>query len=262
MIKRGQKSGYDSINTEITLRMGFPNWFLVWWEKMGLVLSIVPQTILNDFTTWYTFHPKLKGKTTENPPIGRNTLWFFTEFRLVWIWKWDLQIHTDQLKIPIIQRTFWCKWWDGFDEKKAVENIRNTTAKYVTAAEAERNSSTNELIQSSNLFSLLLDSVRDKYPHLSMSEQKVKVMESIKEQFLASQLHEPNKEEVLAGEAQDPFEDFDDEDMMSIASGKSSRGPSVEDYLDAIIEATATIAATATATTTATTSQNKDQKKQ
>jgi hypothetical protein len=220
--------------------MGFLNCFLVWWEKMGPELSILPQSILNDFTTWYTFHPKLKGKTTENPPIGRNTLWFFAEFRLVWIWKWDLQIHTDQLKIPVIQRTFWCKWWDGFDEKKALENIRTTTANYVATSEAERTTSTNALMQSSNLFSLLLDSVKDKYPHLSMSDHKVKVMEAIKEQFLASQLYEPSEDQVLAGEAQDPYEDFEDEDMMSIASGKSSKEASVEDYLDVIITATTT----------------------
>jgi hypothetical protein len=73
-----------------------------------------------------------------------------------------------------------------------------------------------------------------------MAEHKVKVMEAIKEQFLASQLHEPSEDQVLAGEAQDPYEDFEDDDLMSIASGKSSKETSVEDYLDAIITATTT----------------------
>jgi hypothetical protein len=226
------------INADICKDAGFPNWFLVWWEKMGPELSIVPKEILDLFHTWYTYHPKLKGKTVENPPIGRNTLWFFAEFRLTWVWKWDLQIHVDQLKIPIIQRTFWCRWWDKFDIKPTAEKIKKTAMEFVRVAEEEKKLSTNKLMQSSNLFSLLLDSIKDQYPHLPKGDQKVKVMELIKEQFMASQLNEPKEEDVLAGEAQDPYEDYEDEDVMSIVSKSSSVEASMADFLDAMIATT------------------------
>ena len=66
---------------------------------MGPDMNVVPKSISDFFLPWYQFHPKLKGKIVVNPPIGRNALWFFAEFRLIWIWKWDFQIGFDQLKI-------------------------------------------------------------------------------------------------------------------------------------------------------------------
>ena len=119
------------------------------------------------------------------------------------------------------------------------ELIHDTTMKYVKASEEEKKTSTNKLMQSSNLFSLLLDLIKYQHPHLSKAEQKVKVMELIKEQFMALQLNEPKEEDILAGEAQDPYEDYEDEDDdMSIVSNKSSKSASIADYLDAMISTT------------------------
>ena len=84
-----------------------------------------------------------------------------------------------------------------------------------------------------NLFSFLLDSVRFKYPNLSPQEQNVKVMELLKEQFMASQLYEPSTEGYVypTGESQDPYEDDD----VSITSAKSTEGMA-KDFFDALIQ--------------------------
>ena len=73
-----------------------------------------------------------------------------------------------------------------------------------------------------NLFSFLLDSIKFKYPQLSLQEQQVKVMELLKEQFMSSQLYEPPPEGHVypAGESQDPYKDDD----VSITSVRSEEG--------------------------------------
>ena len=186
------------------------------------------------FLPWYQIHPVLKGKTAKDAPISQSTLWFFTEFKIVWIWKWDLQIGTDQLKLPILQRTFWFIWWDKFEVQPTIEVMKTTMNKYQTSIQKETQKTAGSMIDSGgNLFSFLLDSVKFKYPNLSSAEQNVKVMELLKEQFLASQLYEPPTEGHVypAGESQDPYEDDD----MSIVSTRSNEGVA-EDFFDALIQ--------------------------
>ena len=133
---------------------------------MGPELSILPKSINDYFLIWYHAHPILKGKTAKDPPIGRNTLWFFTEFRIVWIWKWDFQIRTNQLKLPILQRTFWFKWWDKFEMQPTLEAIKTTMAEYHANMQMENQKTAGSIIDSGgNLFSFLLDSVKFKYPN-------------------------------------------------------------------------------------------------
>ena len=94
------------INPDICTNLGFPTWFLLWWEKMGPELSILPKQINDYFLIWYHTHPILKGKIAKNPPIGRNTLWFFAEFRIVWIWKWDFSTRLRSVKNPYFTKNF------------------------------------------------------------------------------------------------------------------------------------------------------------
>ena len=83
---------------------------------------------------------------------------------------------------------------------------------------------------SNNLFTILLDSVIDKYSQLSMADQQVKVMELLKEQLMASQINDSHSEGTLylAGESQYPYED---DDNMSIVSSNKSTEASIEGFL-------------------------------
>ena len=48
---------------------------------MGPFIDVLPKELQESFPLWYDFHPKLKEKTAVNPPIGRNTLWYFLELK-------------------------------------------------------------------------------------------------------------------------------------------------------------------------------------
>ena len=115
-------------------------------------------------------------------------------------------------------------------------------AKYEANLKAESQKLAGSIMESNNLFSLLLDSVKTKYPHLNTQEQNVKVMKLLKEQFMASQLYEPPTEGHVypAGESQDPYEDDD----VSITSSRSIEGMA-EDFYDALIQIQSTKGQTA-----------------
>ena len=107
-------------------------------------------------------------------------------------------------------------------------------AKYHASVQMENQKTAGSITDSGgNLFSFLLDSVKFKHPNLCSAEHNVKVMELLKEQFLASQLYEPPVEGHVypAGESQDPYEDDD----MSIVSSRSNEGVA-EDFFDVLIQ--------------------------
>ncbi|KAF6144212.1 hypothetical protein GIB67_004885 [Kingdonia uniflora] len=141
---------------------------------MGPDFDVLPKALQDPFTLWYEFHPKLTGKTVTNPPIGRNTLWYFTEFQITWIWKWDLETCFDDLKLPILQRTFYYRWWDGFKTECVVALVNIATEEYILSSKTKNQKAVGTLVSSTNVFQLLMDSIKDRYPHLTLKERQVK----------------------------------------------------------------------------------------
>ncbi|KAF6152607.1 hypothetical protein GIB67_013054 [Kingdonia uniflora] len=162
-------------NPDIIKRFSFPTWFLNWWEKIGPDFDVLPKALYDPFTLWYEFHPKLKGKTATNPPIDINILWYFTEFQITWIWKWDLKTCFDDMKLPILQRTFFYIWWDGFKIERVVALVNKATEEYILSSKTKNQKVVGTLVSSTNVFRLLMDSIKDQYPNLTSEERQVKV---------------------------------------------------------------------------------------
>src|SRR5206468_1979865 len=142
-------------------------------------------------------------------------LCYMAEFKIPWIWRWDLEFHFDDLLIPCISRTFHYKWWDGFPITDTHKLICQTVIEYENAYKATQKSVS--ISPSDNIFQFLLDDIQKKYPNLSSIDQQIKAMEIIKNQFLAhhqkqdietkildDSSSQENQYAVLAGESQDP----------------------------------------------------------
>ena len=120
-----------------------------------------------------------------------------------------------------------------------MELISSTVKHYEASYIEETQKIVGSLMASNNLFNLLLDLVRDKYPHLSFAGQQIKVMELFKEQFMASQINDSqvlggsNGVLCIDGESQDPYED---EDEMSTSSIDNMAEPVMEDFFNAFIQ--------------------------
>lgn len=173
---------------------------------------------------------------TVNLSIGRNTLWFFTEFQITWIWKWDIIFSYDSLKIPVLQRTFHYKWWEKFEIDSTIKQAINVVAEYVKVFEEAKSQPAQPDIQ--NVFTYMMDITQKKFPTLTPLECQLKVFVLLKDQFEASQPYQPEQIPssssstpgssfaILAGESQEPEET------------PATLNVTVGDYMDAIVEFT------------------------
>lgn len=221
-----------SINPKV-LQAGFPTWFARWWEKFSPNLDILPEQLKNLYLSWYKIHPKFKGRKTSEIPKGKDTLWYFSEFQITWIWRWDLEVQVDDMDIQVLRRTFYYKWWDGFETFKAVERMTAAISHYT---KQEDQKSTAPVFSTDNWFQTLCDQTKQQFPECSMEECRIKVLEQLRQQFLSSQATTSSQLQLpaacLAGESQNP-----DEDMQSIGGSDSTMQDfTSEDLLDEIID--------------------------
>lgn len=218
-------SWFFIMNPEIVQKeTGFPSWFLHWWEYHAPEIEIFPESIQKQFPVWYKYHPKLKGITAVNPPEGQDLLWFCTEFRINWIWQWGYEIAEDHLRIPEVQRNFFVKWWSRFETDKCLSFIKETVEQY-QADYMSQVSSSNPSQGPVNFIQQIKMMIHNQNPNLSEHEQDIKLMEIIKDQYLATQGTSSSQTDAksdismssqdqdqgqftcLAGESQDPNDD-------------------------------------------------------
>ena len=137
------------------------------------------------------------------------------------------------LKVPIIQGTFWYKWWNNYETEKCISNVKSAINTYWKVFEQEKQWNAGVLVVTTNVFQLLFDSIKDRHLQFTLAEYHLKVLETLNEQFNESQsqftspspnLIVPlsqydNQYSCLLGESQDPYEkNQDQEDYVYHAS--------------------------------------------
>ena len=80
-----------------------PNWFIQWWFIFGTTSQILPENFMAFYTQWWTISPKAsEGYSVKG---NMNSLNFFMEFSIPWIWKWEPEVgKTDEGDIPCLKR--------------------------------------------------------------------------------------------------------------------------------------------------------------
>lgn len=157
------------------------------------------------------YHPQLRES---NVPEGRTFLDAITIFGIPWIWRWDIQIGTNDLGLPILQRIYQYRWWKGAKMEKTIVTIKSKNQ--------ELRQQQQENFSIKIPFLEIPAQIRAKNPSLSDNEIVIKTMDFMKDQFLQS-VHKvaddesmtsakSNEEDnnpfaCLAGESQNPYED-------------------------------------------------------
>ena len=200
--------------------LGFPNWFYHIWVKIGPEPNCLPESIKNLFLPWTEVYPKLyKKKEGTDFPLGTKTLFFHTETRMPWIWKWDLEVQLNELQYLVLNRTFWYRWWNQCDIKPLVESISTAITEFRTQAKKHEVSQPVTVSTNTNFIDLLRQQLEIARPNASQAEIQIELLDLVKNQFLAiQQFSQPtpgvNPLEVtitsgsqftcLGGEAQNP----------------------------------------------------------
>nr|XP_009801192.1 PREDICTED: uncharacterized protein LOC104246970 [Nicotiana sylvestris] len=89
-----------------------PNWFFKWWKLYGPSLEILSPMFKSLYTQWVDISPKINSLQKDNIFYnGISAMYFFIEFSIPWIMKWDVQTGYTEEGIPCLQRIVYNKFW-------------------------------------------------------------------------------------------------------------------------------------------------------
>lgn len=92
-----------------------PNWFLDWWSYHGPTIKILPDPFLMLYKEWIKVSPFLNDLYQADHicyPEKINQIYFFLEFSIPWIHKWNPEVGFTEEQIPCLYRTFYNNFWD------------------------------------------------------------------------------------------------------------------------------------------------------
>ena len=172
--------------TSDVLKTDVPSWFLVWWDKFGLSLDILPESVRTEFDEWHVAYSRAYSYLNKNRELSirKAIVHFSIRFSIPWIWKWDFACDY-QNKIPRLKRIYFIKWWDKMDLKDLIPKIQQHTkacwdsVKQPALSPAPSSPVTNPFVQ-------MQKELKQKFPNLSDNELILKSMDYLKEQFLQS----------------------------------------------------------------------------
>jgi hypothetical protein len=216
---KNKHSWFFSVNPNI-LVSDLPNWFFEWWTKFGPSLEILPKEILDLYKPWCD-NSILISKIASNRLItGQCPAIFFIKFQIPWIWRWSLNISKDRFNIPILERSFFFKWWNKMspeDVKKISEAINK---------EIQEDESKKSKVQDASQFSLdqIKNYFQKKYPNESEDDIMIRTLDHMKAQFFRT--FPIGKEDAMSTSSQG---------SMDILAGES-QPPTPEDFWEGLIE--------------------------
>ncbi|KAL0458677.1 UNVERIFIED_CONTAM: hypothetical protein Slati_0494900 [Sesamum latifolium] len=159
---------------------------------------------------------------------GMASLYFFMEFSIPWIWKWLPEVGITLQKIPCIKRKFCSKFWNKLMQidpetkkyygQEIINEMEEKLQGYKILAEKEEN-------QAPNPFEHISQRIRNKKGVITKDQMIEEYLNQMKKDLkknlygIASPMEisskdGENKFSCLAGESQDPFEDFTNEELL------------------------------------------------
>jgi len=89
-----------------------PNWFFKWWKLYGPSLDILNPLFKGLYSQWVDISPKIISLQKDHIFYdGIATMYFFIEFSIPWIMKWNVQTGYTSEGIPCLNRIFYHKFW-------------------------------------------------------------------------------------------------------------------------------------------------------
>jgi len=92
-----------------------PNWFLNWWSYHGPTIKILPKPFLKLYREWVKVSPDLNNLYHQEHICYMQQIehiYFFIEFSVPWIHKWDPEVDFTEEQIPCLYRTYYNNFWD------------------------------------------------------------------------------------------------------------------------------------------------------
>jgi hypothetical protein len=173
-----------------------PLWFEYWWKLFGAETGILPPPLHNKFLDYSKTHPSPSPFNNFPPEI-----YFFLHFSIPWIMSWDYNFFSSENNpqssnnnIKYIVRTTAVKWWDRYTYDNIITKINKLCTEQFLAS--------NQFLVKKNINQAKLASSSSKH------EFKKHLLETLSQ--LSDDENENEDEPVLAGYAQDPYEDYTD----------------------------------------------------
>ncbi|XP_042053950.1 uncharacterized protein LOC121798813 [Salvia splendens] len=104
---------------------GLPTWIYDWWQTFGTSEKILPEEFKSLFFKWKHVSPALIEAENQNRFFhNMETLHFYAEFGIPWIWKWEPEIGFDHNNVPCLKRQFSTRFWPTMMEKDKSGDIQ------------------------------------------------------------------------------------------------------------------------------------------
>ncbi|XP_075097489.1 uncharacterized protein LOC107814353 [Nicotiana tabacum] len=101
-----------------------PNWFFKWWKLYGPSLEILPPLFKSLYTQWVDISPKIISLQKDNIFYdGIAAMYFFIEFSIPWIMKWDVEIGYTSKGVPCLQIIVYNKFWTKLVQTNQQEKL-------------------------------------------------------------------------------------------------------------------------------------------
>lgn len=216
--EKRKHSWWIKFNPEIFAKKRFPNWIFRWWQNHGATMEILPDPYKGLFTEWVNNTPYISAYSKEY--IAETAmLFFFMQFGIPWIWKWNLSAGLNQSNIPCLKRKFYSKFW-----QKLLKIDKETNVAYGQELEEIIQKTINEdkankvQKEEHTPFSEVFQKIKRTQPLQNTEEMVAAYIEEMKRGFMqhfkedvettsnTSQSTDENTFTCLAGESQDPNE--------------------------------------------------------